>query len=57
MSSDNDKIRVKFTEEEWLQIEIQAAAAGMEPKDYLSEVLKDAIDEIRDEQAASRTVH
>lgn len=57
MSSEDENMRVKFSEDEWLEVEVQAAAVGMAPKDYLRELLKDAVDDIRSIDEARKTLH
>ena len=52
-----DDLRLTFTPEQWLELEIQAAGADMSIRDYAKMLLKDAISEMREEQEPPKTTH
>jgi hypothetical protein len=39
MSIEDEKLRLKFTDEQWLEIEIQAASMKMSVQEYLRMIL------------------
>nr|WP_315446153.1 hypothetical protein [uncultured Pseudomonas sp.] len=57
MSIEDEKLRLKFTAEQWLEIEIQAAAMKMDVQEYLRMILKEGIAEMKDEPAPVKTLH
>ncbi|MNF78418.1 hypothetical protein D3C85_1830720 [compost metagenome] len=57
MSFEDEKLRLKFTAEQWLEIEIQAAAVKMDVQEYLRMILKESIAEMKGEPKPARTLH
>lgn len=57
MSIEDEKLRLKFTAEQWLEIEIQAAAMKMDVQEYLRMILKEGIAEMKDEPEPIKTLH
>lgn len=57
MSSEEEKLRFSFTDEQWLEIEIQAAAVKMEAREYLRMILKEGITEMKGEPEPVKTLH
>ncbi|NWD74833.1 hypothetical protein HX890_12035 [Pseudomonas gingeri] len=57
MTSEDKKMRLSFTDEQWLEIEIQAAAMKMGAQEYLQMILKEGIAEMKDEPIPVKTLH
>ncbi|WP_226501409.1 hypothetical protein [Pseudomonas sp. MWU16-30322] len=57
MSIEDEKLRLKFTDEEWLEIEIQAASMKMSVQEYLRMILKEGIAEMIGEPDPAKTLH
>jgi hypothetical protein len=57
MSSEDEKLRLSFTDEQWLEIEIQAAAMKMDVQEYLQMILKEGIAEMKGEPEPVKTLH
>lgn len=53
----DEKLRLRFTDEQWLEIEVQAASMKMSIRDYLRMVLKQQIVELIAESRPTNTVH
>jgi hypothetical protein len=57
MSIEDEKLRLKFTDEEWLEIEIQAASMEMSVQEYRRMILKEGIAEMIGEPDPAKTLH
>lgn len=57
MSIEDEKMQLRFTDEQWEEIEIQAAAYGVDVSEYLRILLKDGIEDLKAAQGTARTVH
>ena len=57
MSIEDEKLRLKFTDEQWLEIEIQAASMKMSVHEYLRMILKEGIAEMMGEPGPAKTLH
>ncbi|MDH1260408.1 hypothetical protein N5C62_22320 [Pseudomonas atacamensis] len=53
----DEKLRLRFTDEQWLEIEVQAASMKMSIRDYLRMVLRQQIVELIDESRPADTLH
>ncbi|SDS66471.1 hypothetical protein SAMN04490182_2080 [Pseudomonas cedrina] len=57
MSSEDEKLRLSFTDEQWLEIEVQAAVMKMDAQEYLRMILKEGIAEMKGEPEPVKTLH
>lgn len=57
MSSQDEKLRLSFTDEQWLEIEIQSASMKMGVQEYLQMILRERIAEMKDEPSPAKTLH
>lgn len=55
--SKDENLLLNFTAEQLLEIEVQAAGAGMAVRDYAAMLLREAIMEMREDQDPPAIVH